>query len=570
MLGEVIDQYEILERIAGGGMGEVFKAKDLELDRFVAIKCVRPDLANLEEAAERFRAEARTLAALSHRNIATVYRFFMNQDRLFLVMEYIDGRAFGDVLKGGELHDAEFAVSLVTDALRGLDYAHERGVVHRDIKPGNLMLDEDQTVKVLDFGIAHIIGGTRLTRAGSVVGTPAYMAPEQILSRSVDPRTDLYSMGVVLYELITGKLPYAADSDFELMRAHVDSTPRPIEELVRKPVSSELKNAIRKALEKDLDQRFQSAPEFIEALEDATGTHEAVRLSAAPAVTAAMPMGEEALGNGPIYRHLNKRSIWIGALGALCVATVVVALQLTPDLDTQNVASEGQPIASLDRSRVPVDVDPAPNATSVDRNSALNSDTERVGFAIQEEARANSKPEPSQTADASSPAAGNEVVGPKLGSTASSTPRPEAKSTYTPATTVPAERSKSTATQPRAPTYQAPASYQIRTVKVGAHENQGTGRFARNAGYNAAFALSVPRGMPGEIEVEEFVRVFDSQGLVREQSVKVATRRAGQFKSKERIPDLKTLAPGDYRVQLQFRHNGKVIGTTDWTLTVRD
>ena len=160
MIGTVIEQYRITRRLGGGGMGEVFLATDLELDREVAIKCVRPELSDLDEVAARFRAEARTLANLAHANIATVYRFFANEGQLFLVMEYISGKPFGDMLIEEGSQPAGRVVNLVRQALAGLGYAHQNKVVHRDIKPANLMLDGHDTVKVVDFGIAHLLDQT--------------------------------------------------------------------------------------------------------------------------------------------------------------------------------------------------------------------------------------------------------------------------------------------------------------------------------------------------------------------------------------------------------------------------
>ena len=266
MIGTVVEHYKITSRIAAGGMGEVFRAVDLELDREVAIKCVRPELSELDEATQRFRTEARTLARLSHPNIATVHRFFAHEDRLFLVMEYIDGKPFGDMISGDNTLPFERSIKLIQDALKGLGYAHANDVVHRDIKPGNLMVDQQSTVKVLDFGIAHLVGGTRLTRVGSVVGTPAYMAPEQILGKEIDPRTDLYAIGVVLYEMLVGKLPYEGNTDFEIMRAHLESVPRPLQELSNSNVPDELQNTISRAMAKETGERFQTADEFVSAL----------------------------------------------------------------------------------------------------------------------------------------------------------------------------------------------------------------------------------------------------------------------------------------------------------------
>ncbi|MEQ8859722.1 MAG: protein kinase [Pseudomonadales bacterium] len=305
-IDDVVDQYRITERLGGGGMGEVFRAQDLELDRSVAIKCMRPELADFEEAAQRFRSEARTLAKLSHPNIAAVYRFFDYEQQLVMVMEFIDGRSFSDLMSEGSLNPPRI-VDLVGQALDGLAYAHEHGVVHRDIKPPNLMVNRQGVVKVVDFGIARLIDGTRMTRTGSSIGTPVYMAPEQVLGKPVDARTDLYSLGIVLYEMLSGELPFDGDSDFEVMRAHLDQEPRPIDAVARDtPVA--LRQCVSRAMTRDSDARFQSATEFALALRRALD-HPASEDSA----TYARP----SLTDPPAPRG-NRNGRWVaGALAAL-------------------------------------------------------------------------------------------------------------------------------------------------------------------------------------------------------------------------------------------------------------
>ena len=171
MIGTVVEHYRIESRIGAGGMGELYLATDLELERRVAIKCLRPELTGNPEVAERFRSEARTLARLDHPNIATVHRFFSRDDQLFLVMEYIDGKTFGELVRTGGRLSPYRVVQLILQALEGLGAAHRANVVHRDVKPSNLMLSSAGTVKVMDFGIAHLLGSKHITRSGMVVGT---------------------------------------------------------------------------------------------------------------------------------------------------------------------------------------------------------------------------------------------------------------------------------------------------------------------------------------------------------------------------------------------------------------
>ncbi len=265
-IGTEVEQYRITKQLGHGGMGDVYKARDLELDRDVAVKCMRPDLVQYDEITARFRTEARTLASVRHPNIATVHRFFEQDNTLFLVMEFIPGKPF-DAMLTESVPPVEQTVAMVQQALNGLGHAHDHKVVHRDIKPANLILDDHGTVKVLDFGIAHIVGESTLTGTGMMLGTPGYMAPEQLLGEKVDRRTDLYAMGIVLYQMLTGKLPFVGNSQFEAQQAHFQERPKQLELLSGK-VPPALHDAVLHAIAKDGSDRFQSAGEFSAALGD--------------------------------------------------------------------------------------------------------------------------------------------------------------------------------------------------------------------------------------------------------------------------------------------------------------
>ena len=266
MQGEILGSYSLTHRLGEGAVGEVYRGVDVALEREVAIKALRPELAATPEAVERFRNEARTLAKLNHPNIATLYSFFSEADRLFMVMEYVAGHTLAELLRLHGPIGHGLALPLFCQALSGVSYAHALGVVHRDIKPSNIMLSRSGTVKVMDFGIARVLGKRHLTRTGQPVGTVAYMSPEQVFGEEADPRSDIYSLGVVLYELLSGAPPFAADTEYLVMRSHIEDQPTPLGALVP-DVPRGLATTVMRCLEKLPEARFQSVEELRTSLE---------------------------------------------------------------------------------------------------------------------------------------------------------------------------------------------------------------------------------------------------------------------------------------------------------------
>ena len=227
MIGQNIGKYRVLDRIGRGGMGTVYRAIDETLHREVAIKVLNTEL-NDPSVARRFRAEAVTVARLNHPGIATVYELFQHEGQWLMVMEFVRGETLEAlVTRKGPLPHPE-AVDLCMQALAALAHAHSLGVVHRDLKPANIMFTESGTVKVMDFGIARVVGTEHLTSAGFMMGTPAYMAPEQVLGEDIDARADLYAMGVVLYHLLTGQLPFKGHTPFEMAQSRLRDQPTPV------------------------------------------------------------------------------------------------------------------------------------------------------------------------------------------------------------------------------------------------------------------------------------------------------------------------------------------------------
>ena len=264
MIGQNIGKYRVLDRIGRGGMGTVYRAIDETLHRDVAIKVLNTEL-NDPSVARRFRAEAVTVARLNHPGIATVYELFQHEGQWLMVMEFVRGETLEAlVTRKGSLPHPE-AVDLCMQALAALAHAHSLGVVHRDLKPANIMFTESGTVKVMDFGIARVVGTEHLTSAGFMMGTPAYMAPEQVLGEDIDARADLYAMGVVLYHLLTGKLPFKGHTPFEMAQSRLRDQPTPVRS-VRAELPPWLETVLAMAIHREPQRRFQSAPTFREAL----------------------------------------------------------------------------------------------------------------------------------------------------------------------------------------------------------------------------------------------------------------------------------------------------------------
>jgi serine/threonine protein kinase len=258
-------RYRIEESIASGGMGSVFAATDTSLQRRVAVKVLRDDLGRDEGFVERFRREAMAAAALSHPNIATIFDYGQDGSRRFIVMELVPGEDLGALLRREGRFGCHRAATIAAQIADALAYAHTAGIVHRDIKPGNIMIEQDDRVKVTDFGIARASGDASLTAAGSILGTVDYMSPEQARGDATGPATDIYSLGVVLYEMLVGVVPFTADSPISVALRHVsEDVPAPSQ--TDNQVSSELDVVVRRATAKDPHARFATAAEMATAL----------------------------------------------------------------------------------------------------------------------------------------------------------------------------------------------------------------------------------------------------------------------------------------------------------------
>ncbi|HVD39741.1 MAG TPA: protein kinase [Solirubrobacterales bacterium] len=269
--GTLSGRYETGERLGSGGMSNVYKATDRILERTVAVKILAEHLSDDERFVARFRREALAVAKLIHPNIVQVYDTGKDEERHYIVMEYVEGRSGAQILQRQGPVEPEIAAEIGIQACAGLDYAHRRGIIHRDVKPGNLMVvggpvgGGEMIVKLTDFGIARAIEQTRITQVGSVVGTAAYLAPEQVRGEEATPATDVYALGVVLYQFLTGRLPYEGSSLAELAVRQQNEKPLP-PDTYNSEVPETLGAAVLRALEGDPNRRYASADELAAGL----------------------------------------------------------------------------------------------------------------------------------------------------------------------------------------------------------------------------------------------------------------------------------------------------------------
>ena len=270
--GSLSGRYEIIDRLGSGGMSNVYRATDKILERTVAVKILAEHLSDDERFVARFRREALAVAKLIHPNIVQVYDTGVDDGRHYIVMEYVEGRSGAQLLQRHGALDPSTTVEIGKQACLGLDYAHQRGIIHRDVKPGNLMIvggpagGGPMTVKLTDFGIARAAEQTRITQVGSVVGTAAYLAPEQVRGEEATPATDVYALGVVLYQFLTGRLPYEGSSLAELAVRQQNERPLP-PTTYNDEVSETLSGAVLRALEGDPERRYKNADELAAGLE---------------------------------------------------------------------------------------------------------------------------------------------------------------------------------------------------------------------------------------------------------------------------------------------------------------
>jgi len=333
-VGDVIGDYQVAGILGAGGMGQVYKVRNMISDRVEALKILLPNLEADPELADRFLREIKVQASLDHPNIAALHTAQRVGNQLLMFMEFVEGESLESLLQRGPL-PAAYGVNYIGQVAAALAYAHARGVIHRDIKPANMMLTPDGTVKLMDFGIAKAAADRRLTQTGHTVGSLYYMSPEQINGgQNVDARSDLYSLGVALYEVVTGRRPFQGDSDYSIMAAHLQSTPVPPIQ-IDPSVPAPLNQIILTAIAKDPAQRFQSADAFRAALESVQGQMG----GCAPAPVYASPPAE------PARQGSSRRLLYMIAGSLATIAVLIVAATQIPKWRAARAGSERAPAA---------------------------------------------------------------------------------------------------------------------------------------------------------------------------------------------------------------------------------
>lgn len=322
MIGQTISHYEILAKLGEGGMGVVYKAEDLKLKRIVALKFLPQHLTSTEEERARFQQEAQAAATLNHPNICTIHAIEEHEGQQFIDMEFVDGETIRRKLPIRGIGDA---ISYAIQIGEALKEAHGKGIVHRDIKADNIMVNSKNQIKVMDFGLAKLKGSMKLTRTSSTVGTLAYMAPEQISGGSVDARSDIFSFGVVLYEMLTGQTPFRGEHEAALVYSIVNEEPHPLtRHLPEAP--SELVHVVNRALEKDPEDRYQTVHDMVIDLrrlkKESTKVSRTMPVPVALASSTSVPEAPPVAKPESLPGGYSKKKVWVG----LGVATIVLGL----------------------------------------------------------------------------------------------------------------------------------------------------------------------------------------------------------------------------------------------------
>jgi serine/threonine-protein kinase len=353
-----IGKYHILELVGEGAMGVVYKAKDSVLDRTVAVKVMNDAIARHEELRKRFLREAQAAASLQHPNVVSIYDLGEVDGHLYIAMEFVQGADLETLIQTGEPLSLQEKLDIVIDVLSGLTFAHKRGIVHRDIKPANIRIAEDGRAKLMDFGVAHL-ASSNLTSTGASLGTPVYMSPEQITGGKATPSTDVFAVGAVLYELLTGVKPFDAPTLQGLFYKILTDKPKPVRELMP-GLPSALDHIVEKAMAKDVPQRYQSA---LDMANDLSGVRAMLSGPSLPTSVSLSVTVEHAIRKSKQHARMRllRRELIAGGVLAAAVLVAVLWAQRSKDAPATAATASASPIpASADSAAGPTTLSGAP------------------------------------------------------------------------------------------------------------------------------------------------------------------------------------------------------------------
>jgi len=332
------DRYEIIEELGTGGMGKVYRVFDKKLEGEIALKLIKPEIASDKMTLDRFRNEIKLARDIAHRNVCRMYELMDNEDTHFISMEYVLGQDLKGLIRQTGQLAIQTAISIAKQVCEGLSEAHRLRVVHRDLKPSNIMIDKEGNVRIMDFGIARSLKGKGITGVGVMIGTPEYMSPEQVEGKEIDQRSDIYSLGVILYEMVTGRVPFEGDAPLSIAMKH-KSEPPPNPKELNVQIPEDLSNLILRCMEKDKEKRYQTAEGLLSEL---TKIEKGI-----PSTERILPR-KRPVTSKEITVQFNLKKLFIPALAVIAIAIIGIAVwQLIPKKETAPVQPSKPRIAVL-------------------------------------------------------------------------------------------------------------------------------------------------------------------------------------------------------------------------------
>ena len=317
-------RYQIIEELGHGGMGRVYRVLDTKLNEEVALKIIKPEIALDKPTLERFQNEIKLARRIGHRHVGRMFELMEEKGTHFITMEYVSGQDLKGLIRQSKQLTSGTAVAIARQICEGLEEAHRLGIIHRDLKPSNIIIDRDGNARIMDFGIARSVKSRGFTDAGVMIGTPEYMSPEQVEAKDVDHRSDIYALGTILYEMLTGRAPFEGDTPLSVaVKQKTEKPPDP--RAINPLIPDDLRRVVMKCLEKPKERRYQSTPELLQDLKKIA--------DALPAATQALPLKKPATSK-QITVRLPSRKFWIPAAILFAAALVLIIWQFVPEKES--------------------------------------------------------------------------------------------------------------------------------------------------------------------------------------------------------------------------------------------